>query len=180
MFYPGCMYEELHAVGLRTVNVVVSVREDSMQAHVISIDNPIEVFNVCLSRLTSLLQILDESRNRIRILGKAHPRVIDESIRHHLNRMRTFNDSELNGMVLISYMGPTIGLKEYVYVGKNRGYNNHDGMWLDVQYGRIGYKPLRCTIVEIKTDRYLRAMAWRTMVSIRDGLFQTKNNIMQR
>ena len=180
MFYPGCMYDEINENGIRTVNIIVSIRLDSMQGHVISIDNPIEMSNVCLSRLAEYVRKPDNCANRVRIIGKAPHDVIDDAIRHHLNRMRTFRDEELNGTVLMSYMGPALGMKQYVYFGKNRGYNNQDGMWLDVQLGRIGYKPLRCTIVEVKNDRVLRAMAWRLMNVIRDGLYKAKNNVAAR
>lgn len=175
MFYPGCMYEQIHAVGLVTVNVIVSVRPDSMQGHAISMDNPVEMFNVCLSNLKSLVERPDNCSNRARILGVAPQRVINDALRHHLNRMRTFNDQELNGTVLMSYMGPGIGVKKYVYIGKNRGYNNQDGMWFDVQSGRIGYKPLRCTIVYVRKDNTLRGMAWRLMNIIKSDLYAAKS-----
>jgi hypothetical protein len=174
------MYEEVNAMGLKTVFVIVSVRQESMQAHAISIDNVIEMSNVCLSRLMDYVRRPDTCADRARILGTAPPNVIDDAIRHHLNRMRTFRDEELNGTVLMCYMGASLGVKEYVYFGKNKGYNNHDGMWLDVQLGRIGYKPIRCTIVDVKIDMALRGMAWRLMNVIKNGLYQAKNNVAVR
>lgn len=174
MLCPGRMYDEFTAVGLRSTSVIVAVRPEAMQAHAITIDNPVEVFNVCLYRLWELSRMPNSSPNRVRILGWAPMDVICQAISHHEHRIKTFREDE--GAVIVSYMGESIGKKEYVYVGKNRGYNNHEGMWLDVRCGRIGYKPMRGTIVEVNVDRRLGDLAWRVVNIVRQGLLQARDN----
>lgn len=175
MFYPGCMYDEFSAPGLRSTCIVVSLRPDAMQAHAITIDNPVEIFNVCLYRLWELSRMPSSSPNRVRLAGRAPTGVIEQAKRQHEHRMKTFREDD--STVIVSYMGPAIGKNEYVYVGKNRGYNNQEGMWLDVSCGRIGYKPVRSTIVEIKKDRRLGDLAWKVMVCVMDGLLQARDNV---